>query len=152
MKLLLVKGVQGVGERGAVVDVSDGYAMNFLIPKGFAVIATSSVIKANSSHQDRVSRARAAQIEKMKEDSMALRNIQVHIMAPAAPTGRLFGAVVPRMIVQALKERGFEVPEKSVILPTKVDHIGVHIVTIRFSKDIETSIQLTVAIDHHGKH
>lgn len=151
MRLLLSQSIKGVGERGAIVEVRDGFAMNYLIPKGLATVATVSIVEAYKADQLNKEHARAAHDEKLRAMAERLGHVRVTLAAPAAATGHLFGAIAPRAIVRALATQGFEIPEKSVILTSKIDRLGAHAVTVHLSKEFEPTIHITVVNDHHEK-
>lgn len=114
MKVILQKDVAGQGKKGQMVEVSDGYARNFLIPRKLAVTATADNVNTMKQQEkarlEREARERAAALELAAK----LKDMPVHVKAKAGSGGRLFGSVTTKEISVALKEQyGVDVPKTS---------------------------------------
>ncbi|MCC8182124.1 MAG: 50S ribosomal protein L9 [Clostridiales bacterium] len=114
MKVILQKDVAGQGKKGQMVEVSDGYARNFLIPRKLAVTATADNVNTMKQQEkarlEKEARERAAALELAEK----LKDMPVHVKAKAGSGGRLFGSVTTKEISVALKEQyGVDVPKTS---------------------------------------
>ena len=144
--------VQGVGKRGAIVEVSEGYARNFLIPSGSATIATAARI-AHIEHEN-VTRQKKVELhdQELGELVKRLSHARVTVVAAANDKGTLFGSVTEPMLRKVLAQQGLHVPEHSIVMTPPIDHLGNHTLSINLSSAHTASITVTVVADknHHG--
>lgn len=130
MKVIFVKDVGGVGQRDTVKEVSDGYALNFLIAQGLAEQATKEKIAALEK------RTKSREEEKNKEAAArekiitALDGARVELSVRATEKGGLFKSVGAKEIVQALRKEGKEIDEQLIILPKPIKEVGEHTIEI----------------------
>ncbi len=145
MKIILNQDVIHVGEEGDVVTVKDGYARNYLLPTGAAVIYN----KANAA----VFRQKADQIEKRKaekrEASASLKErldkVSLTLTVPAGESGKLFGSVTALMVQEALQKEGFEIEKKKLDVPTHaIKMTGTYSITAHLYENDKSVISLTV--------
>lgn len=125
MKVILQQDVKGQGKRGQMVEVSDGYGRNFLLPRKLAVEATPDAVNTMKM-QDKAKKAREAE-EKAQAEALAarLKNCQVKIAARAGQGGRLFGSVTSKEISEALKAQfGLDVAKTRIVLPDPIKSFG----------------------------
>jgi large subunit ribosomal protein L9 len=151
IKLLLKESIKHVGKVGDVVEVSAGYARNYLLPKDLAVEPTPNNIKKIEARRKEVER-----IERERRDQQAallkqLEGVEVTLERRANEQGRLFGSVSSTEISKALQAQGFNVHPDDVNLPGKLDHIDKYMVMIRFAEDLETEVKVYVAPDADSK-
>lgn len=146
MKLLMRTDVDGVGKKGDVVDVSDGYARNFLVPKGFAVKATKGVesqakaMRRSRDVKDAADRGAAEEIAKRLVPAV------ITITAKAGAEGPLFGSVTAADVVEAVREQtGVELDRKSLTLDEHIKDVGTHTVPVRLHAEVQFPITLEVA-------
>ncbi len=144
MELLLKTSIGSLGRVGDVVDVSKGYARNFLLPRGLAVAVTA----ANKSEIDRArAQALAEETERvagLKDAASKLSETSVTIEGRANDEGHLFGSVGPQQIADAIKEKGFTVDAKSVRLEAPLKEIGVFDVAVHLHADVEATVKVWV--------
>lgn len=145
MKVILLKDVRGVGQRGDVRDVADGYAMNALFPKQLAEPATPEKIKQlEAGRQAQEAQLQQAEAELTRKIEM-LRGKKITIPARATEKGGLFKAVAPKDIAKALlAEHSLDIPEGAIELPQPIKTLGEHIATLS-SKTKKADIGVTVA-------
>ena len=145
MKVILTEEIRGLGTRGDVVTVKDGYARNYLIPKNLAQEATTSNLKA-IEHQRR-KWALLAQEEKDAAQKQAdrVKGVKIRIEKRVGEHGHLFGSVTANEIADALMEKGIEVDKRRIELASPIKNIGVHDVEVRLHRDVTASIQVEVA-------
>lgn len=145
MKVLFLKDVKGQGRRGELKEVSEGYALNFLIKLGHAVAATEKVqIKEKKKKDDK-----AEEEEKTRAKNMALKaeleKRRFTVFAKAGDGGKLFGAVREKDVAEAVSQKLGKIIDKgSVQIPSPIRTVGEHVVSIEFGKDLEARIALDV--------
>lgn len=144
MKVLLLKDVPGLGTRGQVKDVKDGYARNYLLPRELAVEATEGNIRAVEGHKKAVDdRARRERTE--AEDLVSrLSQTVLEIRTRSGEGGRLFGAVTGQDVAVALAARGFRVSKKQVDLDEPIKIAGSYKVPIRISRGVVAQVDVNV--------
>lgn len=144
MKVILTEEIRGLGTRGDVVTVKDGYARNYLIPKNLAQEATTSNLKA-IEHQRR-KWALLAQEEKAaaQKQADAVKGIKIQIEKRVGEHGHLFGSVTANEIADALLEKGIEVDKRRIELASPIKNVGMHDVEVRLHRDVSASIQVEV--------
>ncbi|OFW66982.1 MAG: 50S ribosomal protein L9 [Actinobacteria bacterium RBG_16_68_21] len=145
MKIILIQDVAEVGHRGDVVEVSPGYARNFLLPRSLAVKATAGALR--DAEAIRAARAAVEQklVEAANEMSQALSGTTVVVAARAADEGRLFGSIGARDVAEAIaKYTGIAVPAEQIRLAGPIKEIGLHAIEVR--PHAEVDIQLTLDV------
>ncbi len=144
-KLLLVKDVEKLGRSGDIVGVKPGYARNFLLPAGFAVVADKNAIRMQERLQEE-RKARAAEERKEAEAIAAkLEGIEIETIAKVDPEGHMYGSVTVLDIVSLLKDKtNLEVEKTAVILKHPIKKVGEHTIDVRFKEDVSASFKLTV--------
>lgn len=147
MKVVLRSNIDGVGKRGDILDVSDGYGRNYLIPKGLAMRATEGVEREAASMR-RVEAQRDAQTrEQAQLVASRLGSMPMTIAARAGDEGRLFGSVGVTEIVGAAAHAGIEIERRSVMLDEPIKELGDHSVSISLHPDVSVAISVTVIAD-----
>lgn len=145
VKVLLQSDVKGIGKKGQIVEVSRGYATNYLLPKKLAVIATDEVIKNAKAQEEATKR----KIEKEKKEAMEtaqkLDNRQIVISRKAGETGKLFGSITAKEIAEILKEQfGVSVDRKSIEIPNPIKSIGEFEIYVDFGFGYKAKMLITV--------
>jgi large subunit ribosomal protein L9 len=145
MRVILTKDVSGLGHKGDVVEVADGYARNYLVPRSLAVQATRGAMR----QAEGLRRAREEAEKKAKADAevvaQSLVGQRVVVAARSADEGKLFGSIGPRDIAAAIEKfTGVAVEPEIIDLPTPIKEIGLHEVNI--SPHPEVQVQLTLDV------
>ena len=146
MQVILKKDVQNLGEAGELVNVKDGYARNFLIPKNFAEVATEGALKNREQNLARIQAkqeklhqealAKAAEIEKLG---------QLELAAKAGESGKLFGTITTKKLCEELKEKAnIEVDRKNVSLNAPINKIGEFTMLIKLTSKVKTELKVVV--------
>ncbi|MYA95402.1 MAG: 50S ribosomal protein L9 [Nitrospinae bacterium] len=147
MRLILRKDIENLGEVGDVVEVADGYGLNYLIPKGLALHATASTVRATQHEQ----RLRDAQIQAAKRSAQdfagEFSGIELEFSMRVGADGRLFGSVTNRMIEDALQEKGLDVNRRRIVLDEPIKKVGTYDVDIRLHQEVRASVQVRVMPD-----
>lgn len=146
MQVILKKDVQNLGEAGELVNVKDGYARNFLIPKNFAEVATEGALKNREQNLARIQAkqeklhqealAKAAEIEKLG---------QIELSAKAGESGKLFGTITTKKLCEELKEKAnIEVDRKTVSLNSPINKVGEFTMLIKLTSKVKTELKVVV--------
>ncbi len=144
MKIILKQDVKALGYKDDVVSVKDGYARNFLIPQGMAVVANESNMKVLQENL----RQAAFKQEKIKQDAEKLagklNGVSIKIGAKAGANDKIFGSITSLQISQALKNEGFEVDRRKIVLDQDIKTLGAYTATVNLHR--EHSIQVNVEV------
>ena len=145
MKVILIEEMRGLGTRGDIIAVKDGYARNYLIPKKLAREATSGNLK--SIEQERKKWALLAQQEKDQAQKAAdsVKGVKITVTKRVGEHGQLFGSVTANEIADALHLKGIEVDKRRIELAHPIKTIGTHDVEVKLHKDVAAHIQVEVA-------
>ena len=145
MQVILLERVAKLGQMGDIVDVKPGYARNFLLPQGKALIASDANI---ASFEARKAQLEARNLETRKEaDALAekLDGQQFIVIRSASDSGALYGSVTPRDAADAATEAGFTVDRKQIALVGPIKDLGLHTVAVRLHPEVEVEIRMNVA-------
>jgi large subunit ribosomal protein L9 len=145
MKIILTNEVSGLGTAGEIVEVKDGYARNYLVPRGFAIRWT----KGGQKDVDAIRRARKIHeiqtLEQANEVKGKLEGLAVKLAVRAGDTGRLFGSVTPSDVVAAIKAvDGPQVDKRRVEIGSPIKATGAHTVTVKLLADVVAKVNVTV--------
>ena len=144
MKVILIEEIRGVGTRGDVVSVKDGYARNYLIPKKLAREATPGNLK--SVEQERKKWAQLSQQEKQAAEkaAAAVQGVKITIQKRIGDAGQLFGSVTANEIADALEAKGVEVDKRRIELAHPIKTVGSHQVDVRLHREVTAQLQIEV--------
>ena len=145
MKVIFNKDVRGQGKKGEMKEVSDGYARNYLMPRGLASPATADAVNALKLKE----KAKAAQMAKEKaaaeENAKRLSGVVVQISARAGQGGRLFGAVTSQEIAEALREQhGIEIEKNKIVQAEPIKQFGSYEVKAKLGYEVSGTINVLV--------
>ncbi|MDP6042354.1 MAG: 50S ribosomal protein L9 [Candidatus Latescibacteria bacterium] len=144
MKIILTADVDTLGGAGDVVDVKDGYARNFLLPRQMALIAN----KSNMAVYETVRQQREAQQTREQREAEtlaeALGKVSCNVAVTAGEGDRIFGSVTAQQIADLLKEQGFEIDRRTVQLDEPIRALGVYDVLIRLHSEVEATVKVWV--------
>lgn len=147
MEVILKQDIKNLGYKDDVVRVKDGYGRNYLIPKGYAVIANESNRKILAEN---IRQAQFKQ-DRIKKDAEAiaasLANVTVSIGAKAGESGKIFGAVNTIQFAEALKKLGFEVDRKRITFETDVKFLGSYVANLNLHKEVKIQVPFEVVAE-----
>ncbi len=148
MKVLLRDDVNGVGHKGDLCEVSDGYAWNFLFPRGLAMRATEGVdVQAEGMRRARAIRD-AQDREAAEEIAKTLVSKVLTLTARASEEGRLFGSIASADVAQAVADQtGVELDRRQVVLDDHLKDVGTHTVMVRLHTDVEFPLTVEVSAE-----
>ena len=145
MKVILLQDVKGVGKAGTVAKVSDGYARNLLIPKGFVKEATPANMRELEKIKAANAARRAEDLESAKELEERISKLEVNIKSKGGEGGRLFGSVTSKDISDALREQhDIEIEKKKFVMEAPIKQTGDHTVEIKLFTDITATLRVIV--------
>jgi len=144
VKVILKESVSQLGQRGDVVDVADGYARNYLLPKGLALSATLKNMKLLEREQKIEETHRSQKKEDAEEMVARLQKISLTIRKKAGEQDILFGSVTPGEIVEALKQEGLEIDRKRIIMEQPIKRLGVYSVKIKLYAEVMGEVKVWV--------
>ena len=145
MKVILLENIPKLGKKYDIKNVSDGYALNFLIPKKLAVAATSQKIKEieNLKKQEELKNQKIQAL--FKEWAEKIKNTTLDFRLKTDKSGKTFGSVTKEDIVKQLeKTSGIKIEEKQIILDEHIKKVGDYVIKIKFSPEIETELKIHV--------
>lgn len=146
MKVVLLEDVKSLGKKGQIVNVNDGYARNFILPKKLGLEANSknlNDLKLQKQHQDKLA---AQQLADAKELAKKLEGITVELKVKTGEGGKVFGSVSTKEIAQAVKKQfNIELDKKKMQLDEAIKICGVHNVNCRLHKDVTGTLKVHVA-------
>lgn len=144
MKIIFIKDLKGQGKKGEIKEVSDGYANNFLISKGYAQLATQGVI--NQVEQEKNSEQRKKDLLKEQAHQLAnkMKTITITMRAKAGEGGKLFGAITSKQVADELEKQKILVDKRKILLEEPIRTLGVHLIQIKVHQEITASLSVHV--------
>src|SRR4030042_5083391 len=144
MKVILREDVKNIGNMGQIIDVTDGFGRNYLVPRGFAVEANIRNIKS-LEHEKKVIQEKARKIKNQAQDlASKISSAAVVIKAKAGEEGKLFGSVTTMDIAEQLKKEGFDIDKKKISLEEPIKRIGSYSVKIKIHSEIAAEVNVEV--------
>lgn len=145
MNIILKQDVPNLGHADDVVTVKDGYARNFLIPQGVAVLATVSAMKMHAENK----KQRAHKEEKVREEAEAMRakmeGTKLTIGAKTSTKGKIFGSVNTIQIAESLNQLGFEIDRKQISIKDElIKEVGTYNATVKLHRDVKIEIEFEI--------
>ncbi len=144
MRVLLCEDVAALGWLGDVVEVRTGYARNYLLPQGLAIVPTEANLKALAKEKAKRAEQRKVAKGRLEEVAAAVEGAEAVVAAKANEQGILFGSVGSRDIAANLREQGFEVADDVVKLPEHIKQVGTHSVSLKFGTDLTATVSVVV--------
>ena len=144
MKVILRQNTEGLGQIGEVVDVKDGYARNFLIPRKLAYVALSGNIKALEEEKKTLSKKREQELAAAETLAAELERVSVTIPVQVGEEDRIFGSVTTQMISDALKEKGNEIDKRKIEIDEPIKALGIYSVSIKLHPSVSAKIKVWV--------
>ena len=144
MKVILLQDVKKQGKKDQIIDVSDGYANNFLIKNGLAVAATETSRQRLAKELDIRQKEEDANIAKCEQNKKEIEKLNIEIKVKTGEQDKVFGTVSSKQICEELKKRGFEIDKKKIILDHQLNSLGTHNVEIALHKKVKGVIKITL--------
>lgn len=144
MDIILKEDIKGVGYKNDVVSVKPGYGRNYLIPQGFAIMATPSNKKVIAENVRQASH----KAEKIKNDALEvvakIGDIVVEVKAKVGDSGKIFGAITSLQISDALKLKGIDIDRKKISVKGEIKHVGEYTASLDLHKEVKHEIKFVV--------
>ena len=144
MKVILLQDVKGKGKKGQMLEVSDGYARNFMLPKKMAIEATPDAINTmrmnDKATQERIAREKAEALATSKK----LREMTVTVTAKGGGNGRLFGSVTNAEIADALAKQGIKLDKRKIVMNETIKNVGTYTVTCKLGYEITAPLSVKI--------
>lgn len=145
MKVIFLKDVQGKGKAGEIKEVSNGYAMNYLIRNSLALPATAGAIRQSEQRIKNLGIQKELSLEKLAEIAEQIEGQTIHIQARSGAGERLFGSITASAIAEELnKLLDSSIDKRKIVLDKALREIGSHQVTIKLSKELEPKITVVI--------
>ena len=144
MKVILLQDVKGQGKKGQLIEVSDGYARNFMLPRKLAVEATADALNTKKM----TDKATAERIAREKAEALAtankLREMTLTVKAKGGGAGRLFGAVTNAEIAAALEKAGVKLDKRKIVISDAIKNVGTYTVTCKLGYEINADLTVEI--------
>ena len=145
MKVILLQDVKSQGKKGDIINVSDGYARNFLLTKGLGVEATQknlNDVKLKKANEEKVA---AEELKKAEDTREKLKSVEVTVHIKAGADGKTFGSVSSKEIAEAVKEqKGMELDKKKIVVKDPIKALGDYVITVKLHPEVQGEFTLHV--------
>lgn len=144
MKVILRKNFDQLGKVGDVVSVKDGYARNYLIPRGIAYQATAGNIRSLDEEKKQIVKREAKELEAAQNLANELEKVSITIPVKVGEEEKIFGSVTNQMIADALHEKGFEVEKRKIEITEPIKSLGIYNVSIKLHPSVSAAVKTWV--------
>ena len=144
MKVILRKDIETLGNIGDIVEVKEGYARNFLIPRKIAYNALNGNLKALEDEKKSIARKSEKELHTAEKVSTELEKVSVTIPVQVGEEDKIFGSVTTQMIADALKEKDFDIDKRKIEIEESIKTLGIYNVNIKLHSNINASIKVWV--------
>ncbi len=144
MKLLLRQDYEPLGAAGDVVNVKPGFARNYLIPKGYGMLATDKNVKRYENDQKQLHWLQEKEKRQSEELAKTLENVSCTITVQVGDEDKMFGSVTSQNITESLEAQGYTVDKRKVLLDEPIKSLGIYSVPIKLHADVEAKIKVWV--------
>jgi len=145
IQLILSEDVPSLGEAGDIVKVKPGYARNYLLPQGKAILATAGRIAEVEHHRRIIQEKMAREMKKLEATRRELEKLELSVQMQAGEEGKLFGSVTSAAIAALLAERGYEIDRRKITLDEPIKQVGEHSVPVRLRGELVARVKVTVS-------
>ncbi|GAB6282406.1 MAG: 50S ribosomal protein L9 [Ignavibacterium sp.] len=144
MRVILRQNIDKLGQIGDIVEVKEGYALNYLIPRKYVFAALKGNIKAIEEEKKQLDRIRKREIQSAEKISNELEKISVTIPVQVGEEDKIFGSVTTQMIADALKEKGFDIDRRKIELEEQIKTLGIFNANIKLHPSVVSKIKVWV--------
>jgi large subunit ribosomal protein L9 len=145
--VLLREDIDNLGGRGEIVSVKSGFARNYLLPQGYATLATKGNIK-QIEQEKAVLLKKAAQEKSTADAQLAqMSNLKLNFERKAGESGTLFGSVTSMDVESALQEKGYEIDRRQIILKSPIKEIGEYTISVKLHREVTLELPITVSVE-----
>lgn len=147
MKVILRQNVEGLGERGKILNVKTGYGRNFLVPKGFAFEYSDGNMKKFDEEKQKIKKQEIKDLGIAKEMAEKLKEVSITIQQKAHDNDELYGSVTPALIANELVKLNYQIDKSAVLMEEHIKKLGVYDVPVKLHAEIITQIKVWVVKD-----
>lgn len=144
MEVVLKEDVAHLGEMGEVVRVRDGYARNYLLPRGLGVVASKKNLKALEHEKRMIAQKKDRLAEQARGDADRLAGVSLSFSVKVGQEGRLFGSVTNQDIEKALKAQGLDVDRRRILLEEPIKAVGEYDVAVKLAPNVQPTVKVSV--------
>lgn len=143
-QLLLLEDVESLGRKGEIVSAKPGYVRNFLLPRGFAIIASPNTLRKQESLK--AEREKQAVVDRQESDALAkqLEGIVLETKVKVDPEGHMYGSVTPLDVARLFEEKGFAIERKYIQMNRPIKETGIHKIALKLKEGIQVTCQLSI--------
>ena len=144
MKVILRKNYENLGKIGDVIEVKDGYARNYLIPRQYAYTATPGNLRALEEEKVQVAKKEAKELEGAQQLAAELEKVSIQISVKVGEEDKIFGTVTTQMIADSIKEKGFEIDKRKIEISEPIKALGIYSVNIKLHHNVNAVVKTWV--------
>lgn len=144
MKLILRKNYDQLGEVGDIVEVKEGFALNFLIPRGIAFQANAGNIRALEEEKRQMSKKEAKNLEDAQSIATELEKVSITIPVKVGEEDKIFGSVTTQMIADSLKEKEFDIDKRKIEITEPIKALGIYTVNVKLHPKVNAAVKTWV--------
>ena len=141
MKVILRKNFEQLGKIGDLVDVKDGYARNFLIPRDVAYAANKGNIRALEEEKKQMAKKLAKELQEAEALSAELEKVSVTIPVKVGEEDKIFGTVTTQMIADSLKEKGYDIDKRKIDIPEAIKALGIYSINVKLHTSVTAVVK-----------
>jgi large subunit ribosomal protein L9 len=144
MKVILRQNIETLGQVGEIIDVKDGYAVNYLIPRKLAYTALKGNIRALEEEKKTFTKKREQELKASELLATELEKISVTIPVQVGEEDKIFGSVTTQMIADALKEKGYEMDKRKIEIEEQIKSLGIYTISVKLHASVSAKIKVWV--------
>ncbi len=144
MKVILRQTIDTLGQIGEIVDVKDGYALNYLIPKQYAYLALKGNLRAIEEEKKQLQKRKDKEVDEAKALAAELEKVSIQISVQVGEEDKIFGSVTSQMIADKLKEKGFDIEKRKIEIDEQIKSLGIYDVKVKVHQAVSATIKVWV--------
>lgn len=144
MKVILLDNITNIGNKYDIKSVADGYARNFLFPRGLARLATKSALRELEKRREAEKTKQEQELKKFQEIAKKLDGQEIEIPMKQSEDGKLYGSVTSHKIAEVLREKGFNVDKEQIVLKELIGEVGEYGIALKFPHNLEANVKVIV--------
>lgn len=144
MKVILKEDIPNLGKAGQIINVKDGYARNFLLPKGLALLADEKNMKLLEYQKKKIEEEAKKKRQDAESVAARLSEIQLNIKAKAGEDQKLFGSITSKDIAEALQKEGFSIDKRQINIPEPIKRIGDYEVEVKLDANVTAKVKVNI--------
>ena len=147
MQVIFIKDVPGQGKKGEIKEVKAGYGQNYLIKNGYAVLATKAGFERLEQEKRELEKIEIEELKKAKELKKELEKVKLIFYVKTGEQNKVFGSISPKQIAMKLKDQGFEIDRKKIIIKKQLSTLGSHSILIEIHKQAIATIKVSLEVE-----